>query len=79
MAAAWKWYAKASGWDETEWCCESDSPEAALAELKSLARLSPGDKAEVVEARFSTDDQYEGEDFVPFVAMRNRRTVRMAA
>ncbi|WP_298165345.1 hypothetical protein [Novosphingobium sp.] len=72
--APWKWYACIEG--EADECgYESDSKEAAIA---AIARdFEPGTVIEVLEARFSTAKKYEGHDYVPFIAVRNRETITL--
>ncbi|MCW1985366.1 UNVERIFIED_ORG: hypothetical protein M2348_001098 [Sphingomonas sp. R1F5B] len=66
--AAWKWYACPEG-ETDQFAYESDTREAAIA---AIAQEFPaGTVVEIVEARMSSDRRYEGQDFVPFIAMRN--------
>ena len=72
--APWKWYACIEGEDD-ECGYESDSREDAVAGI--AADFPAGTRIEVMEARFSTAQRYEGNDFVPFIAVRNRATLTL--
>lgn len=37
--------------------------------------MKPGDQFRIVEARASSDKQYEGSDFVPFLRTRNHEVI----
>ncbi|PTR11765.1 MULTISPECIES: hypothetical protein [unclassified Novosphingobium] len=72
--APWKWYATLEG-ETDEYAYESDTREAAIAAI--AADFGAGTAIEVVEARFSVDERYEGHDFVPFIAMRNAEKITL--
>ena len=68
MSAEWKWYVTRAGdWDAFGF--ESDTREEAIA---AFVRDEGYIEIEVCEARFSTAKRYEGADFVPFAAVRNK-------
>ncbi len=72
--APWKWYACIEG--EADECgYESDTREQAVAKI--AFDFPAGALIEVMEARFSTAQRYEGSDFVPFIAIRNRETLTL--
>ena len=70
----WRWYACEDGYND-EYGFESLTREECIA--AALRELGPV-TIEITEARFSSAQQYEGCDFVPFVRERNHERLDLS-
>lgn len=75
MPAQWRWYACVEG-EGDECGFESGTREGAVEAI--LRDMGPNVTIEVMEARMSTAKRWEGADFVPFVAVRNREVIDLS-
>ena len=69
----WAWYAGELDSDVYDLAAECTTRDEAIGE--ACASLKVGDQFRVIEARASTAQQYEGDDFVPFLRTRNKEVV----
>ncbi len=68
----WTWFAGSPGEPVYD---IAEAPTRAAVISAACRELGPGDTFRIVEARMSTDKQYEGDDFVPFCRERNHETL----
>lgn len=70
----WQWWWIETGeCEDGGWMGEFDTRDAAIAAAQR--ELPVGVQFDVMEARSSTSQQYEGADCVPFLRTRNRETL----
>jgi len=69
----WSWYAGEIGEDTYDLAADAPTREAAIEQASQ--QLNVGDQFQIIEARSSDAQKYEGSDFVPFLRTRNHEIV----
>lgn len=69
----WGWWA--GELDDDVYNLAGDEPTREAVIKAASSGMKPGDQFRIVEARSSTDQRYEGSDFVPFLRTRNKEII----
>ena len=69
----WSWWAGEIGADSYALVGDEKTRAAVIRAASRLLR--PGDQFQIIEARLSEDQRYEGDDLVPFLRTRNHEII----
>lgn len=69
----WSWWA--GELDDNTYSLAGDEPTRDDCIREASRGMKAGDQFRIVEARASTDQKYEGSDFVPFLRTRNSEII----